>query len=182
MNAFTETLTFPPPPKFFEDFFSPNGLTKRRKPSPPIQEYVVGFAFNEDATKVVLIRKNKPTWQAGKLNGVGGKVEPDEIPEDAMQREFLEETGVLTYLDDWQNFLTIRGDGFVLHCFRAFLDISGVRTVEREVVEVVDTYPLPRDTIPNLQWIVPLALDNIEPFTVFDGGPYSRLGDVIGGN
>ena len=53
---------------------------------------VVGFAFKGD--QVVLIRKSRPEWQAGKLNGIGGKVEYFESPSDAMHRECLEETGV----------------------------------------------------------------------------------------
>ncbi len=40
--------------------------------------YVLGFAFDEDYEWVALIKKNRPQWQAGKLNGVGGKIEPNE--------------------------------------------------------------------------------------------------------
>ncbi len=36
--------------------------------------YVVGFMFTEDEKQVVLIEKKRPEWQAGKLNGVGGKI------------------------------------------------------------------------------------------------------------
>ena len=57
-----------------------------------MKEYVVGFMFSEE------ILKNKPDWQAGRLNGVGGKVEPNEYPDQAMVREFEEETGVRTSL------------------------------------------------------------------------------------
>lgn len=56
-------------------------------------EYVLGFMFNEDESKVLLIMKNRPAWQAGKLNGVGGKIEAGETPIQAMEREFAEETG-----------------------------------------------------------------------------------------
>lgn len=65
--------------------------------------YVVGFAFSEERSRVVLIRKTKPKWQAGYLNGVGGKVEPtDSSAHAAMAREFHEETGVLTEPDAWK--------------------------------------------------------------------------------
>jgi 8-oxo-dGTP diphosphatase len=43
-------------------------------------KYVVGFLFNEGKTKVVLIKKNRPDWQKGYFNGVGGKIEGDETP------------------------------------------------------------------------------------------------------
>lgn len=38
-----------------------------------MQHYVVGFQFARRGNLVTLIRKNHPEWQAGKLNGVGGK-------------------------------------------------------------------------------------------------------------
>ena len=40
-----------------------------------MREYVCGFLFSPDRKKVLLIRKRRPAWQAGKLNGVGGKVD-----------------------------------------------------------------------------------------------------------
>ena len=43
-------------------------------------EYVVGLLFSPDRNTVVLINKTKPDWQAGKLNGVGGKIEEGESP------------------------------------------------------------------------------------------------------
>ena len=43
---------------------------------------------------VVLTHKNRPAWQAGKLNGVGGKIELLESPVAAMVREF--ELGLAT--------------------------------------------------------------------------------------
>ena len=62
-----------------------------------MQEYVVGFLFDEDARRyhktghgnVVLIEKNRPAWQAGRLNGVGGHIEIGETPDEAISREFL---------------------------------------------------------------------------------------------
>jgi len=50
---------------------------------------VVGFCFTLNQQLVVLILKNKPEWQRGKLNGVGGKIkiDTDESPLDAMVRE-----------------------------------------------------------------------------------------------
>lgn len=138
----------------------------------PYQEYVCGFAFNPELTSVVLIEKLKPAWQEGLLNGVGGKVEKDERPIDAMTREFKEETGVETLYLDWENFLTMYGDNWRIHFYRGFFDTSGCRTVEKENVE---HWPLDKgfvfvDVIPNLHWVIPLALDNIEPFAVYDNG------------
>ena len=38
--------------------------------------YVLGFAT--DGQQIVLIRKNKPDYMKGKLNGIGGKIEQSE--------------------------------------------------------------------------------------------------------
>lgn len=91
-------------------------------------EYVCGFLFTDDLSQVILIRKNKPEWQYGKFNGVGGKIEVIgtastsderpllEKPEDAMRREFLEETGATTHVNWWKLFRTERfQNGAVVH-------------------------------------------------------------------
>ena len=61
-------------------------------------DYVVGFAFNstQNFNSVVLINKNRPDWQAGKYNGIGGHIEPGETTYEAITREFDEEAGVWT--------------------------------------------------------------------------------------
>jgi 8-oxo-dGTP diphosphatase len=58
-----------------------------------VTSYVLGFCFNVQLDKVVLIRKSRPEWQRGRLNGVGGKIKKNETPLQAMQREFREEAG-----------------------------------------------------------------------------------------
>jgi 8-oxo-dGTP diphosphatase len=63
--------------------------------SKPFTQYVLGFAFTYDG-QVALIEKNRPAWQAGKWNGIGGHMEPGEDIYEAMAREFQEETGVET--------------------------------------------------------------------------------------
>ena len=70
----------------------------------PVMKYVVGYCFDPYFEHVVLIEKARPEWQAGKLNGVGGKIEPKETPRRAMVREFQEEAGV--YIPAWQHIRT----------------------------------------------------------------------------
>lgn len=124
-----------------------------------IKKYVCGFLFSPDGKKVVLVRKNKPEWQKGLLNGVGGKVEEFDFgPLAAMQREFEEETTV--YIEDWMLFHTIRGDGWEVDFFRAFeQDIYDVSTPEDgEQIDIYSSLGCP-GCIPNLYWLIPMALD-----------------------
>ena len=89
-----------------------------------MQEYVVGFMFNELAREffvhnegtVALVQKNRPPNQAGKYNGIGGHVEEsDENLWMAMRREFFEETGVDH--NDWVYKAEYLGEGYKLHIF-----------------------------------------------------------------
>lgn len=130
------------------------------------KNYVVGFAFSEDRSKVVLIRKNRPAWQAGKLNGVGGKFEDGEDGLTAMCREFHEETGVQTTSDEWHYFTKVIGkDGDVLF-YRLFGDKAlEAKTTSDEPVEIVpvDFEFLRREGLSNVLWLIGIALDDNQP-------------------
>ena len=79
--------------------------------------YVLGFLFNKDLSQVALIRKTKPEWQKGQLNGIGGKIEPGEDPLGAMIREFREETNY-DYVD-FEQFGSLYSEEriFIVHLF-----------------------------------------------------------------
>lgn len=121
--------------------------------------YVCGFCFDYQRENVVLIRKNRPDWQKGKLNGVGGHVNVNEKPIDAMSREFMEEAGVDVWA--WNEFCVYEGDDYIVHFFKAFSQsIDKVRTITDEIVGIYELTPfLFNDTLPNLKWLIPLALD-----------------------
>jgi 8-oxo-dGTP diphosphatase len=122
-----------------------------------MQGFVCGFMYSPDRSRVLLIRKNRPAWQAGKLNGVGGKIEPGETPAQAIRREFREEAGL--DVGDWQEVLTLAGPDWHAHFYRTFSDVAAARATTDEALEVHPVRPLPADVIPNLAWIVPLLLD-----------------------
>ena len=121
-------------------------------------KYVTGFLFSIDAQEVVLIQKNRPEWQAGKLNGVGGKIEEGETPLNAMQREFFEETGV--EIQDWEEFAIIQGPEYIVHFHCAFTDnVWDVKTNTDEEVYVFKLAHLENvNVIPNTKWLIPMAL------------------------
>lgn len=67
--------------------------------------YVLGFPMTW-AGSVALVRKTKPEWQKGDLNGFGGKVKDDETYGGAMFREFREYTSYA--LPDWNHILFMK--------------------------------------------------------------------------
>lgn len=148
------------------------GLVVNRISSKTIESYVVGFAFDNDANKVALIRKQKPAWQKNLLNGIGGKIEKGETKFSAMVREFKEETGHSTTVIDWHPFATLRGDSsdgvFEVFCFWTTVNhLSSLNNPEApqsgewiEYILIFDIKHTRKDMIDNLSWLIGLALDN----------------------
>lgn len=132
--------------------------------------YVVGLMFNPDKGQVVLICKARPEWQMGRLNGVGGKIEPNESPLEAMVREFEEETGVKTVQNDWLPGLILRIPNGYVYFFRAYSPyyVSQVKTVTDEMVIPAKVCDINRlSTIDNLKWIIPMLYQQNVRFPVF---------------
>jgi 8-oxo-dGTP diphosphatase len=126
--------------------------------------YVVGFMFSEDHQQVALIRKNKPAWQAGKLNGIGGKIESwDANPFDAMLREFEEEAGAVA---SWKHYGRMAGPDWEVECFAAVGDLSTLISKTDEKIVIIETLDNEQETIENLGWLIAAAIDFLE-----DGRP-----------
>lgn len=132
-----------------------------------MKRYVCSFAFSLDRSQVLLIRKNRPAWQAGKLNGVGGKIEAGETPREAARREFAEETSLEAEEAAFEHVLTLRGpDDFgagvpwEAFFFRLFTSIERAVALTDEKLEIHDVTPLPEGMVANLRWIIPLLLDD----------------------
>lgn len=133
-----------------------------------MNRYVVGFLFDDDGSRVVLIEKQRPEWQRGKLNGVGGHVEEGETPLGAMVREFQEETGVLYH--NWRLFVVLHGseklyiktaDSFEIHFYCAF-NTPALEAVRQTTDENPHRCPVAllcvMEILPNLSWLIPMAL------------------------
>lgn len=142
-------------------------------------QYVVGFLFSEDKKQVVLILKNRPAWQAGLYNGVGGKIEKGESPETAISREFQEEAGVLIYPSEWcRKVHLFKRDIYSVDILYAFSHkIGQVTTQTDEPIRVFDLKNIRSSNNPekwlvkSLTWLLPLCLDfDIAPFVVEDWG------------
>lgn len=136
-----------------------------------MEQYVLGFAFDRDKKNVVLIEKQKPNWQRGLYNGVGGKINFEESPLDAMYREFKEETGVdifRSYEDKnngfnaWNHFATLCGKNYTMFCFRVFTNsIVHCRTMEAERIAIVkyDTAIERVRLVESVETLLPMARD-----------------------
>lgn len=136
------------------------------------RKYVVGFLFSKDRERVVLVKKTHPEWQAGKLNGPGGKVEKGETPHDAMVREFEEEIGIR--IQFWIDFAQLSGDlrrydgepsgkTFTVYFFYAFGNLSEINRMvtdcgEQIMVLRIDNLAYWDNLVSNVKWLVPLAL------------------------
>lgn len=113
-----------------------------------------------DRNEVLLIQKNRPAFQVGKWNGIGGKLELFESPLKAMVREFREETGIETEPHQWTPTIELCGDDFCVTYFRSF--VTEIPTFQQMTDEVVAVHHLSTlstlDTLGNLKWILPLSL------------------------
>lgn len=136
------------------------------------KQMVAGFMFNADMTRVVLIKKNKPHWQAGKLNGIGGKVEDsDETHHHAMSREFREETSMATEPADWQHYGRLEGPDWLVELFviRHSENLLPVRSCTDEVVGIYSLHKLSQideQLLDDVMWMIHSAR-----FALYPRGP-----------
>jgi 8-oxo-dGTP pyrophosphatase MutT (NUDIX family)/NTP pyrophosphatase (non-canonical NTP hydrolase) len=153
--------------------------------NPETIKYVVGFALNEARTHVCLIRKTRPSWQCGYLNGIGGKVEPGETTHEAMVREFLEETGV--EIPEWVAGPYLAGGlpdhPYSVHCYYAATDlIHKTKTTTDEegvVVPVADLFGLRTQMNEYQKAIAPsVVLDDRNPLITLAMGLNEEVGEL----
>lgn len=121
-------------------------------------EYCLGFVFTLDLSHVWLIRKERPDWQKGLLNGIGGHIHENEAPVDAMMREFREETGVSVPATWWSKVAVYEGPSWRMHVFNA-LSAETCKSMTDEEVCLIEICYLPSGlVIPNLHWLIPMCL------------------------
>lgn len=123
-------------------------------------DYVAGLLFCENGKYVAMVKKLTPVWQLGKYNAIGGKIEPQEPPIEAMIREFREEAGV--EYTNWKEFAILEGDDWKVHFFSGFDDsVFTCMTMEAEeiLVDKVPSFLNSGHLMHNLKVLMPLALD-----------------------
>lgn len=127
-----------------------------------MKQYVTGFLFTSDLSRVALIRKTHPEFQNGKLNGIGGKIEQCESPIQAMIREFEEEAGL--HVERWKRFCILQGtdhegNEFCVHFFYTvyfFLSLKSQTEEEIEIINVKDIHA--QHTLGNIPWLLHMAI------------------------
>jgi 8-oxo-dGTP diphosphatase len=126
----------------------------------PKFDYVCGFLFDDARKHVALIRKNRPEWQRGLLNGIGGKIETGEGALAAMRREFFEETGAQVF--GWRCFCILtRASDWRVHFYVAFGDLLDLRDQTDEQVLITPLSHLQwARVVPGLRWQIALALED----------------------
>lgn len=124
-------------------------------------EYVLGFLFDQKSYGVLLIQKQKPEWQKGLFNGIGGKIEKDETPLQAMRREFKEEAGLS--IGYWKSVCKMEGEDWKVHVFTSKDDsIHDFKSMTDEEVNYIPLDDLKDfDVITNLDWLIPMCLGKI---------------------
>lgn len=126
--------------------------------------YVLGFAMEPTLSNVVLVRKSRPEWQAGKLNGVGCKVRGGEDLWFAMEREYGEETnttGVLAWrmfgrlwCSEWEVML-FQATAPELRAYHEFPE--GVVSVH-SVADVAKGSSKGSEPLPCVRWLLTMAV------------------------
>jgi 8-oxo-dGTP diphosphatase len=120
--------------------------------------FVLALLYSLDHHQVVLMRRTRPSWQAGRVNGLGGRLMPGETAAMAARREVREECGV--DVAEWREVLVWEDAEYVMHVLRGESERAReARTVEDQEVFLADVNALPNNVIDNLRWLVPLALD-----------------------
>ncbi len=126
-------------------------------------EYTLGFIFDPKLQRVVLMEKQKPAWQKGKLNGVGGKVEEGEANITCMVRESREECGIHSDEGEWMQIAVLSGTDWRMSVYGLVCsELKQVRGNEREgAVAWYDVDDIPAHALSNVPWLVQMAKDKL---------------------
>lgn len=135
-------------------------------------DYVLTFVFNPAITRILLIKKNRPSFLAGNWNGIGGKIEANELPRAAAHRELLEEAGITAELHHLADVLVDKEA--CIYCFYGISnDFEKYKTLTDEVVRptgIKTLHQIPVDT--EAAWLIMLAYANLK-------GRYVRTANIV---
>lgn len=154
--------------------------------------FIRNFGYQKSA-RSLLVLKNKPAWQRGRLNLVGGKIEAGETPAQAALRELEEEAGFIPGQNTIEEITTpaecgkIIAADCVVHCLACDLYAAGLPSIsprdgETEEVSWHDWNLVKNDPrlIPNLKVIIPLLANDSQGWEITDqdssSGSFHKIG------
>lgn len=122
--------------------------------------YTLAFIFNEDLSKVLLLKKTRPEWQAGHLNGIGGKCEPNEPPLKCIQREVFEECGLENIF--FEKTGIIAGDAYIVYVYNARISSHLLESAVSKTDEIVSLYDVSdlhnQELLPSVKYLIPMSM------------------------
>ena len=153
-----------------------------------IYAYDINFNIQQQKQYVLLVHKNRPAWQAGCYNLLGGKIEPNETPYQAAIRELKEESGLDPVNTDSLPESTepagmVINPYSLIYCFSIPVDHRQPicpRAVETESVQWHCWQEIQHSKLlmPNLRIIVPLMIANIANWYIHGKEIYPQIYDV----
>lgn len=124
----------------------------------------LAFIFNQSLDRVILIQKQRPSWQKGLWNGLGGKVEPRENLLECVKREVHEESGLDISQASWYQMADMSSQTWrvgVLATDMATNNLPPVVSATGEDVNWFETTRLPQ-VVDNLIWLIPLCQNRLQ--------------------
>jgi 8-oxo-dGTP diphosphatase len=134
-----------------------------------MKQYSIGFVFNNNCSRVLLIEKKKPKWMKGKWNGIGGKIEDSETPLQAMKRESIEETDCEYDFALKIILICPSGTVYIFAAIEPTINIifSQVETERLASHQINNLYKV--NIMSNLKFIIPLCLADLHfPITLIE--------------
>ena len=138
--------------------------------------YVVCICPRYDEFKILLIEKNRPEWQAGRINFPGGSIEEGETPEQAAVRELKEESGLIADISRSKVIGVVDCPDCVVHCVMLLPengawwhdDVLNPDPDETEKVFWEYAWTAVRDKriLNNLKVIIPLVMYGVDDFKI----------------
>jgi 8-oxo-dGTP diphosphatase len=129
-------------------------------------------------SKVVVIRKNRPAWQAGKLNFPGGKIEAGETPVQAAARELREETGIDVPETSLRPVvLMVRAGDFEIFVFAMeCAELPAISSLTDEQVSLLEVSELGNeDCLDSLSWLHGIAFSDVHKLARVEFEPLAEL-------
>jgi len=110
------------------------------------------------------MHKNRPAWQDGLINGLGGKVEEVEDTFTTISREIEEESGLKIKESEWIKSGKVYSGTFTMDVFGCVYGggKEDAKTKEDEEIEWFSISALPPNTVENIPWLVHITLDKIK--------------------